>query len=67
MTGKEMARVITLHKGPVYVAAMMRNDAPYVRAVKSDLVDYFLRVGNEDADCEWRIGQDGYAGYVDAN
>lgn len=66
MTGKEMAKAIASHKGHVCVAAVMKNDCPYIRVVKSDIIDYFLRVGDQDADCEWRVSDEG-VGYVDAH
>lgn len=63
MTGTELVKALLKHKGEVCVAAVMRDDAPYIRAVKSDLIRYFKSIGDRDAGAEFRVS-DGI-GYVD--
>jgi hypothetical protein len=62
MTGNEIAKMIAKHKGPVCIGAVMKNDVAYIRAVKSDLIDYFKRIGNINAESEFHV-TDG-VGYV---
>lgn len=58
-----MAAAVRKHRGDVCVAALIGEDAPYIRAVKSDLISHFREAGEVEWGCELRIC-DG-VGYID--
>ena len=59
MRGTILAKALKRHAGPVYVGMLTLHDVPYVRVVKSDLINWALTQGTDDTGLESRYDQDG--------
>ena len=59
MRGTTLVKALKRHAGPVYVGMLTSHDVPYVKVVKSDLIDWAKTQGTGDTGLESRYTQDG--------
>jgi hypothetical protein len=67
MKTKVLLKKLAAHKGPVLVSVNNFNDSFYIQVVKSDFITQISAAFSLDAECGFRIDENGYIDKDEAN
>jgi len=63
MTGKDLVKKLKRATGPLYVTMLAQHDAPYIQAVKADVIHWASRYMDEEIGM--RLTEKDGANYLD--